>query len=382
MKISNVSDKRHLSLWVGVGLILAGLSGFLLISRSPVHAASPGEHLVTIYDNGIETTVSTTASTVGEVLKRANITVDNRDAVEPGINTELASGLFNINIFRARPVTVIDGKIRRNIVSPYQSPKKIAESAELRIHPEDSLDLNRIDDFIGEDSVGLKLTIDRATPFNLTLYGKPVPSRSQARTVGEMLEEKNIKLGAKDGTSVPLSTRLKANMAVEVWRNGVRTKTEAEPIKFPVRQIQDTSREVGYREIKTPGVIGKKLVSYEIKLQNGKEVRRTEIQSVILEQPIEQVEVIGTKPSFTGSFSEALAKLRACESGGNYANKNNSIYRGAYQYSYSTWANYQGIYDPADAPPSVQDQKAWETYQSRGWQPWPHCGSGLPDTYR
>jgi len=103
---------------------------------------------------------------------------------------------------------------------------------------------------------------------------------------------------------------------------------------------------------------------------------------VVTEQPSKQVETVGSKPSFSGDFAAALAKLRACESGGNYANKNNASYRGAYQYSYSTWANKYGIYDPADASPAQQDQAARETYVRRGWQPWPHCGANLPDTYR
>ena len=38
----------------------------------------------------------------------------------------------------------------------------------------------------------------------------------------------------------------------------------------------------------------------------------------------------------------------------------------------------------SEAPPSVQDEKAWETYKARGWQPWPTCKikMGLQDIYR
>lgn len=74
------------------------------------------------------------------------------------------------------------------------------------------------------------------------------------------------------------------------------------------------------------------------------------------------------------SSPDKILVLRLCESGNNYANKNNSKYRGAYQYDFSTWANYGGYYDPADAPPEVQDAKFAETYARRGATPWPHCG--------
>jgi hypothetical protein len=121
-------------------------------------------------------------------------------------------------------------------------------------------------------------------------------------------------------------------------------------------------------------------------MKNGVQVSRTEIQSVVTKESTKQVEVVGAKMTntFSGDFASALARLRTCESGGNYANTRNPKYRGAYQYDYATWANYQGFYDPADAPPAVQDQKAWETYQRRGWQPWPSCkiSQGLQDIYR
>ena len=59
-------------------------------------------------------------------------------------------------------------------------------------------------------------------------------------------------------------------------------------------------------------------------------------------------------------------------------------YYGAYQFDKSTWGNFGGYNNPAQAPADVQDQKAWETYKRRGWQPWPSCKikMGLQDIYR
>lgn len=75
--------------------------------------------------------------------------------------------------------------------------------------------------------------------------------------------------------------------------------------------------------------------------------------------------------------SDAWYRLRMCESGGNYANKRNPRYRGAYQFAYSTWNNFGGFYDPADAPPSVQDEAARLLQARRGWSPWPACARKL-----
>lgn len=81
----------------------------------------------------------------------------------------------------------------------------------------------------------------------------------------------------------------------------------------------------------------------------------------------------------TGGPSEAQwARLRQCESGGNYRAVNPSgKYRGAYQFDYRTWAAMGGSGDPAAASPAEQDLRAKMLYDLRGWRPWPECGRFL-----
>lgn len=370
--------KRHLIL--SGALLLVSLFG----SISYVSAASDDEardgRLITIHDRGSEKVILTHARTIQDALKDAQVQVMTQDTVEPSLDEELVATDYTVNIYRARPVIVADGQMRQKIMTAEQTPKAIVSAAGLELNDEDKASVSASD--IVTDGAGETLTIDRATPFTFDLYGTPRQAYTQAKTVKEMLKTKRVTLAHNDTLSVPEDTPITPNMTIAILRNGVQTATVEEPITFPVRQIQDADQPAGYRQIQTPGSNGKKSVTYEITVQNGKEVGRKVMQSVVLEQPKEQVEVVGAKPSFSGDFAAALAKLRSCESGGNYANKKNPLYRGAYQFSYSTWGNKYGIYDPADASPAQQDQAARELYVRRGWQPWPHCGSSLPDTYR
>jgi resuscitation-promoting factor RpfB len=370
--------KRHLIL--SGALLLVSLFG----SISYVSAASDDDardgRLITIHDRGSEKVILTHARTIQDALKYAQVQVMAQDTVEPSLDEELVATDYTVNIYRARPVIVADGQMRQKIMTAEQTPKAIVSAAGLELNDEDKASVSASD--IVTDGAGETLTIDRATPFTFDLYGTPRQAYTQAKTVKEMLKTKRITLAHNDTLSVPEDTPITPNMTIAILRNGVQTATVEEPITFPVRQIQDADQPAGYRQIQTPGTNGKKSVTYEITVQNGKEVGRKVMQSVVLEQPKEQVEVVGAKPSFSGDFAAALAKLRSCESGGNYANKKNPLYRGAYQFSYSTWGNKYGIYDPADASPAQQDQAARELYVRRGWQPWPHCGSTLPDTYR
>ena len=373
---------------VGVIMIAAATMILLVVGIfiSQVSAASDAEkakggRLVTIHDRGEEKVILTKAATIKAALEEADINLDKSDRVEPRLDEELVATAYTVNIYRARPVIVVDGALREKIMTAYQTPEQIVKDAGIELNDEDKTALKASENII-VDGAGLQLEIDRATPFTFVLYGKKTEAFTQEKTVEAMLKKKGITLGENDTLSVPAATPMSAGMTVELWRNGTQTITEEKPIDFEIEKIQDADRDAGYREVKTPGVKGKRTVTYEVVMRNGKEVARKEIQSVVNSEPKKQVEIVGAKPSFSGDFAAALAKLRACESGGNYANKKNPLYRGAYQFGYSTWGNKYGIYDPADATPAQQDQAARELYQRRGWQPWPHCGANLPDTFR
>lgn len=365
---------RVLSILGGIVVITAVLTSSFFVA-----GANDGR-VLTIYDQGEEQTIVTKEQTIGKALEQAEVQLDELDNVEPARETELIADNYKVNVYRARPVMIIDGSKRTRVMTSHQSPQQIAKQANITLYDEDKAELKRVDDTLADGGAGLKMEIKRATPFTLVFYGKESVARTHAKTVAGILKEKNIKLGKKDGMSLPSNTPVKQGMKLEIWRNGKQTITQEEDIAFPIEQVQDMDREVGYKEIKTPGEAGKKTVTYEVEMRNGKEISRKEIKSIVTKQPKKQVVIVGGKASFNGGFAEALAQLRACE--GSYTSNTGNGYYGAYQFDIGTWGGYGGYPHAAAAPPSVQDQKAWETYQRRGWSPWPSCGASLPDIFR
>lgn len=276
-------------------LLLLALGGVSRAIADDGTANNP-QRMVTIYDRGIEQTIITRAGTVREALAQAKVSIDSVDLVEPKLDTELVADQYSVNVYRARPVVVEDGQTRIRTITAAQSPAKIAKAADITLYAEDDTELGRVDDVVADGGAGLKLTIDRATPFTFVLYGKRLEStRTQATTVADMLKEKNVTLGPKDGISTSLDTGIVAGMTVEVWRNGVQTVTQEEPIAMPVELVKDHDRSRGFREVRTPGKPGKKQVTYEINMQNGREVSRRMIQAVTTQEPVKQIEVVGAK---------------------------------------------------------------------------------------
>lgn len=79
-------------------------------------------------------------------------------------------------------------------------------------------------------------------------------------------------------------------------------------------------------------------------------------------------------PGAGGGLGGVWAKLRNCESHGNYATNTGNGYYGAYQFSASTWRSMKTGYEYAHlAPPSVQDDAAVRLQKRGGWGQWPVC---------
>jgi len=84
---------------------------------------------------------------------------------------------------------------------------------------------------------------------------------------------------------------------------------------------------------------------------------------------------------------QSLARLRQCESNGNYGIVNSTgTYRGAYQFSQSTWNNVaKGVANlpayvgksPNSSPAIIQDAMARSLFKIGGRGPWPVCGKRI-----
>lgn len=278
--------------------LLVALLGLVLVNTVNADSSNPesGKRLIMVHDGGAERGLLTRQTTLRQALTEANIPIDPNDLTEPGLDEKLEANNYEANIYRARPVTIIDGETRIKIMSPYRTAKQIARSASIVLHDEDITEIKANTDIVSQGS-GVRLEITRATEFTLMLYGKKTTAYTQGKTAGEMIKEKGIKLASDDTVSVPLNTPIITGTTVEIWRNGVQTITEEQAVPFATERVLDMDRPVGYREVKTKGELGARLVTYAIDAKDGKEVSRKEIQNVMSKEPVKQVELVGNKPS-------------------------------------------------------------------------------------
>ncbi len=335
------SHRHHYRIFISALIALAFLGVMVAMShRAHAESTAPAanEHIITLHDDGVDRGFITKQSTIRDALKDAGIRLDANDRTEPSLDEKLVASSYQVNIYRARPVVIRDGSAETKIVTSYRTGKQIAKQANITLNDADNVELDPSRDPIADGAAEV-MTITRATAFTFIFYGKTETSHTLARTVGEMLKEKNITMGKADGISPSLSTPISEGMTVKLWRDGTQTVTVEEDVAFTTKQIKDADRERGYKDIQTKGENGRRTVTYEINTQNGVEVSRKEINSNVTKEPIEQVEVVGAKNNYSGSVNEWLLALRTCETHSNYtANTGNGFY-GAYQFMIGTWDN-------------------------------------------
>ena len=387
-KSNNKSKKDHI---FNHRLVIPAVTSLLLVIFSFVAfifwggalSGADDVHAVKVTVDGKTKLLPTRAKSVGELLQSMDIVLKPDDVVEPAQDTPITTDKFSINIYYSRPVTIVDndGKpIVANIAE--RKPSEIAKKAGLKLYPEDKINVDSSNDPLGSGVVGDKIIIDRALPIKLSLYGVIYDIRTQAETVAGLASERNINYDKSSILPKP-DAKLKANDLVFITEPGKQIATAEELIVQPTEYVDSTDFPIGTTKVREEGTPGKKAVVYEI-AQNG---TKKPLQEIVVLQPVRKLVARGAKPKenakFDGDFAGALARLRSCEGGYTSINKAGGYY-GAYQYDIGTWNNYGGYLNAAQAPPAVQDQKAWETYQRRGWQPWPTCKNkvGLQDIYR
>ncbi len=283
---------------ITIGL-LALLTGVVyLVARGTDNLpVTPDAKIVIISHDHEQQIVPAKARTVGTLLARLHLKLNQGDVVEPAPNTRIDQDQFRINIYRAVPVAIVDGDNQTFAFSAAKTPRAIAQQVGANLFPEDIPKIDPTQDFLRDGSIGTRIVVDRATPVNVDLYGTPVVLRTHAKTVGELIKEKGIKL-IKDDQIVPApNTPLGPDQHVAFIRTGTKVVTTTEEIPMPVQKINDPSLAYGTTAVRQQGSAGQQVVTYEVTLTNNVETGRRVIQKVVNKEAVTQVVVLGTSLS-------------------------------------------------------------------------------------
>lgn len=149
---------------------LIAIVGLLVTMQLFTNTPTGKQHLVTYYDRGVEHVILTRSATVRDALATAHVTLSDQDKVEPALDTRLDATDNVVNIYRARPVLVIDGSVRIKIVTTALTVNDIVTGADLAALQQGDRASFSVSKNIVNDGAGTVVTVERT---NKNLAGQP-----------------------------------------------------------------------------------------------------------------------------------------------------------------------------------------------------------------
>ncbi|WP_369169960.1 ubiquitin-like domain-containing protein [Streptomyces sp. R28] len=326
--------------------------------------------------DGEPRTMHTFADDVTELLSEEGVDVGAHDVVAPAPGAALTNG-DEVEVDYGRPVRLtLDGQ-RREVWTTARTVE--AALKELGVRAEGAYLSTPRSRRIGREGLALEVRTERAVTIMADGLARPI--RTNAATVGEVVEQAGITLRGQDTTSVALDSFPRDGQTVTVLRITGRKEVRDEAIPFATERVEDPAVFKGTEVVERAGQPGLRRITYSLRTVNGVRQKPRRIRTEVVREPRTQVVKVGTKPlptSVHGAGDLNWQGLAACESGGRAdAVDSSGTYGGLYQFDTQTWRNLGGKGRPQDAPEEEQTLRAKKLYVRQGASPWPHCGARL-----
>ncbi|NDJ51613.1 MAG: hypothetical protein GYB68_00850, partial [Chloroflexi bacterium] len=114
-------------------------------------------------------------------------------------------------------------------------------------------------------------------------------------TVGDVLRQMELTVVPPDQVNPPEFTRVRDNMTITIVRIVEETEVIQESIAFERRTVPNDSLAPGETRLLQAGVNGLAEVTYRISYENGLEVGRSVVRTVVIEPPQDEVVMVGSQ---------------------------------------------------------------------------------------
>ena len=296
---------REIPAWVHIAGIMGGAAvAVAAVAFGVLMILKPVTTTVTINDSGRVISANTTEDTVGELLAKNGINLDDNDVLEVSLSAKLEDDM-EIVIRRANTLTITD------------------ESGDTQI-------------------------------------------KMLAGTVKEALERAGVELGPKDEVYPDLATYVYAGMNINIIRVEVKYETQTETLEYKEITKQSKDYAKGKRVLMQRGEKGSQEHTIEVVYKNGVEYSREIVETKVIKEPQDEIIFVGTyvpptpkpvKPEKTKKPTVNNDKTNNNNSGGGDTGANNpkddtgklTKVPSIEQLHSGTWAEHKAVPEPASS---------------------------------
>ena len=280
--------------------LLATISALLvivIIFASTAFAGSLNSYSVTVIDNEQEMLITTNETEPIEILRTAGITIGSDDKVDLSEFEQGVGGTIEINRY-----TTINVELDTTVQTYGVYAATVGEALE-----EIGAELGEKDEinYPATEPVkdGMVIKVETAFSVSLTVDGATEKYAVVRGTVGDIITQAGVTLGADDYVEPSLDTVLEAGMQINVYRVEYAEKVVDEAVNYSTTEIKDDSMYEGTTSVQSKGVKGSKSVTYKVKYVNGAEDSKEKLSETVTKQPVAEVVKVGTKKSSGASVT-------------------------------------------------------------------------------
>jgi len=271
-------------------LVIFSASFLVFVAALGIFMYEGTKKTVALTLDGQERVIKTHANTIQELFNDLDISLRSEDYLSLAANTKVQNNLA-IVWKPAKQVEVIQNQEKKTYWTAADTVKDFLKEQNIVLNEHDQLNLNP-DAKLKKD---MKIAIQRAFPLKLVVGGKKQDVWSTSTTVADFLSQQGITLNKLDRVEPELKQTVTKNAVINVIRVEKVTDVVEEPINYAVITKNDSNLEKGKKKVVTEGQEGLLSKSYEVVLENGKEVSRKLVSEKKMKEKQDKVVAMGTK---------------------------------------------------------------------------------------
>lgn len=271
-------------------LVIFSASFLVFVAALGIFMYEGTKKTVALTLDGQERVIKTHANTIQELFNDLDISLRSEDYLSLAADTKVQNNLA-IVWKPAKQVEVIQDQEKKTYWTAADTVKDFLKEQKIVLNEHDQLNLNPDAKLKKE----MKIAIQRAFPLKLVVGGKKQDVWSTSTTVADFLSQQGITLNKLDRVEPELKQTVTKDAVINVIRVEKVTDVVEEPIKYAVITKNDKNLEKGKQKVVSEGQEGLLSKSYEVVLENGKEVSRKLVSEKKMKEKQDKVVAMGTK---------------------------------------------------------------------------------------
>ncbi|MDI9547741.1 MAG: ubiquitin-like domain-containing protein [Chloroflexota bacterium] len=196
---------------------------------------------------------------------------------------------YEVRVIRAVPIVIDDGTLPFEVRTTAQTVGEALRQAEITIYLGDIVHPS-----LGSEIVtSMRVTIQRSLPVVVEADGRVVRTRTRGETVSDALAETKIGFAGLDVVEPGLDEELHDGIRISITRVSHQVEVEEEIASFETVYVPDTTLPIDTQQMMEPGAEGITRSRFRIRYENGQETERRLEDTWVAQEPAERVIAYG-----------------------------------------------------------------------------------------